>query len=173
MTSRVVLVTLAAVCIVASGCGNHGQSASSADNASPTAVNPSEAGAISAVPGARASTADRQAIRTAIEDHLRGNSSLNLDAMDMVIDSLAIQGDQAQARASFHVKNGGATGMTMQYFLRRNGSGWAVTNGQPADGNTQLPPSTSSQPGTNTTQSTPSTPDVDAFFKDHPAPKSN
>ncbi len=126
-----------------------------------------------AVPGSQASLADQQGIRTAIEDHLRSNSSLNLGAMEMVVDSVAIEGDQAQAHASFHVKNGGATGMTMQYFLQRNGSGWIVTSGQPADGNTQLPPSTSSQPGPNTTQSTPSMPDVDAFFKDHPAAKSN
>jgi hypothetical protein len=126
-----------------------------------------------AVPGSQASPADQSAIRAAIEDHLRGNSSLNLDAMEMVVDSVAIQGDRAQAHASFHVKKGGATGMTMQYFLQRSGNGWVVTNGQPADGNTQLPPSANSHPVPNTTQSTPSTPDVDAFFKDHPAPKSN
>lgn len=121
----------------------------------------------------QASPADQNAIRHAIEDHLRGNRSLNLDAMNMVVDSVAIRGDQAQARASFHVKNGGATGMTMQYVLQRNADGWVVTNGQPADGNTQLPPSTNSQPGADTTQSTPSMPDVDAFFKDHPAAKPN
>jgi hypothetical protein len=176
MTSRVAAVTLAAVCILASGCGNRSQSASSADNASVSSgATNSEPGSIAVpqAPGSQASAADRSAIRAAIEDHLRGNRSLNLDAMDMVVDSIAVQGDQAQARASFHVKNGGATGMTMQYFLQRSGNAWVVTNGQPADGNTQLPPSTNSKPGANTTQSAPSMPDVDTFFKDHPVSKSN
>lgn len=177
MTSRLATVALAAVCIFAGvGCGNRSQSASSGDNSSASAsatTSAPGASAVSAAPASQASPADQNAIRAAIEDHLRGNRSLNLDAMDLVVDSVAVQGDRAQAHASFHVKNGGATGMTMQYFLQRNGNGWVVTNGQPADGNTQLPPSANSQPGTNTTQSTPSMPDVDAFFKDHPAPKSN
>jgi hypothetical protein len=165
MTSRFAALALGALCIVAMGCGNRSQSASST-NAAPSTAMP-------ATPGSQASAADQTAIRAAIEDHLRGNRSLNLDAMEMVVDSIAIQGDQAQAHASFHMKNGGATGMTMQYFLQRSGNGWEVTNGRPADGNTQLPPSANSQPGANTTQSTPSMPDVDSFFKDHPAPKSN
>ncbi len=93
--------------------------------------------------------------------------------MNMVVDSIAIHGDQAQAHAAFHIKNGGATGMTMVYLLQRSANGWVVTNGQPADGNTQLPPSTNSRPGVNSTQSVPAMPDVDAFFKDHPTQKSN
>ena len=180
MISRPAALALAAICVLASGCGNRSQSASTADNASPSssAANSATNGAPSsnampAAPSSQASAADQDAIRAAIEDHLRGNSSLNLDAMNMVVDSIAIQGDQAQAHASFHVKNGGATGMTMQYSLQRSGNGWVVTNGQPADGNTQLPPSAVAQPGANTTQSTPSMPDVDAFLKDHPAQKSN
>jgi hypothetical protein len=176
MTSRFALLALAAICIIAGGCGNRSQSASSASSASSAAGGTNSTAGSSAIPagpGSQASAADQDSIRAAIEDHLHGNRSLNLDAMDMVVDSVAIQGNQAQAHASFHVKNGGATGMTMQYFLQRNGNGWVVTNGQPADGNTQLPASTNSQPGPNTTQSTPSMPDVDAFFKDHPAPKSN
>ena len=176
MTSRFTLLAFAAICLLASGCGNRSQSNSSADSSSQAAGPANSApgsSAMPAVPGSQASAADQSAIRTAIEDHLRGNQGLNLDAMDMVVDSVAIQGDQAQAHASFHMKNGGATGMTMQYFLKRSGNGWVVTNGQPADGNTQLPPSTHSRPGPNTTQSSPSMPDVDAFFKDHPASKSN
>lgn len=176
MTSRFAPLALAAICILAGGCGNRGQSASAADNASSPAgatTGASSSNAAAAGSVSQASSADQNGIRAAIEDHLRGNSSLNLDAMDMVVDSIAIHGDQAQAHASFHVKNGGATGMTMQYFLQRSGNGWIVTNGQPADGNTQLPPSANPHSGTSTTQSTPSIPDVNAFFKDHPAPKSN
>ena len=176
MNLRFALLALAAIWLLAVGCGNRAQSAPSAGNSSPApgAMNTAPgSSAMPAVSGPQPSAADRQGIRAAIEDHVRGNSSLNLDAMDMVLDSVAIQGDRAQVRASFHVKNGGATGMTMQYFLQRSGGSWTVTNGQPADGNTQLPPSANSQPGNNVTQSTPSMPDVNAFFKDHPASKSN
>lgn len=176
MTSRFALLALATLGLVVGGCGRSSQSASSSDNMPPAAGATSGGQGSSAAPamqGSQASRADQQAIRAAIEDHLRGNSSLNLDAMDMVLESVSIQGDRAQAHASFHVKNGGATGMTMQYFLQRSGGAWVVTNGQPADGNTQLPPSASSQPGNSLTQSTPSVPDVNAFFKDHPASKSN
>jgi hypothetical protein len=175
MTSRFAAIALAALFVLAGGCGNRGGSGAAAINSSaPSSSIGSDSAAVPQSGGsAQVSSADASAIRSAIEDHLRGNRGLNMDAMEMVVDSVAINGDQAQAHASFHVKNGGATGMTMQYFLQRSGNGWVVTNGQPADGNTQLPPSTGAHPGVNSTQASPSMPDVNAFFKEHPAPKSN
>lgn len=177
MTRRSTLfLAMAALLCVAGGCGKTGPGNSTPNSASASASG--EAGADtestpqSSAP-AQVSGPDAQAIRAAIENHLRGNRELNLDAMDMAVDSVAVNGDRARARASFHIKNGGATGMTMQYFLQRSGNGWVVTNGQPADGNTQLPPPSGAQPGVNSTQTTPSMPNVDAFFKDHPASKSN
>lgn len=172
---RHVVLALAVLFVFAGGCSKTGRSASSGNNVATSPDATSSDIPITPQPNgsSQVSNADADAIRAAIEDHLRGNRSLNLDAMQLVVDSVAVNGNQAQAHASFHVKNGGATGMTMQYFLQRSGNGWIVTNGQPADGNTQLPPSGGAHPGVNSTQSAPSVPDVDAFFKDHPAPKSN
>jgi hypothetical protein len=173
MTSRFATLALAAIFAAAIGCSKSGPPASTAGNAAPGAMGADSGAPPQSASAGQVSRADADAIRTAIEDHLRGNQGLNMDAMDMVVDSVAINGNQAQAQTSFHVKNGGAVGMTMQYFLERHGNGWIVTNGQPADGNTQLPPSGAGHPGANPTQSAPSMPDVDAFFKGHPAPKSN
>jgi hypothetical protein len=97
-----------------------------------------------------------------------------MDAMEMTVDSIAINGGRAQAHASFRMKNSGSTGMTMQYFLQRNGSAWVVTTGQPADGNTTLPPSNAApSTGKSGPASQGDLPDVDAFLKNHPDPKSN
>lgn len=166
MTSRLAVLVLTAIFAMAIGCSKNNQAvpSSSSDASASSSTAPNSSGV---------STSDADGIRAAIEDHLSGNRGLNMSAMDMVVDSVSINGDQAQAHASFHVKNGGATGMTMQYFLQRHGNGWIVTNGQPADGNTQLPPPGAARPGANSTQSAPSMPDVQSFFKDHPAPKSN
>ena len=166
MNSRFAALALVAIVALATGCSKNSAPVATADNAAPPSAT---AAPQSSAPGA-VSTSDAAGIRAAIEDHLRANRGLNMDGMDMVVDSVAINGDQAQAHASFHVKNGGATGMTMQYFLERHANGWIVTNGQPADGNMQLPPG---HPGANSTQSGPSMPDVQSFLKDHPAPKSN
>ncbi|GEM_PF-2572047 len=175
MASRFAAIVLAALFVPAGGCGKGAQSGAAwnASSAPSSAVGGDSGVAPQSTGSTRVSTADARAIRSAIEDHLRGNRGLNLDAMEMVVDFVAINGDQAQAHASFHVKNSGATGMTMQYFLQRSGNRWVVTNGQPADGNTELPPSTGAHPGVNSTQASPSMPDVNAFFKEHPAPKSN
>ncbi len=168
MTSRFAGLALATLLVAACGCGNHSRSASS-----PISVSSASSGGPQYDASSQPSATDRDAIRAAIDNHLHSNSSLKLDAMDMVVDSIAVRGNQAQAHAAFHIRNGGATGMTMEYSLQRSGNGWVVTNGQPADGNTQLPPSTGPQPAVDSTQSQPSMPNVDAFFKDHPAPKSN
>jgi hypothetical protein len=169
MTARVATIALATLLLLPAGCSKSGPSPSPATDPAASSASPAMNGN-AAAPQSAASAADTDAIRAAIEDHLRGNRGLNMDAMDLVIDSVAVNGNSAQAHASFHVKSNGATGMTMQYFLQRSGSGWVVTSGQPADGNTQLPPG---HPSVNSTPSAPSMPDVDAFLKEHPAPKSN
>jgi hypothetical protein len=167
MSKFIALIVVALILGVAGCSSKTSQPVSSA----PTATDAGSESALSA--NSQVSSADANAIRAAIEDRLRGNRGLNMSAMEMTFDSIDINGDQAQAHASFHVKNGGATGMTMQYFLQRSGNGWVVTNAQPADGNTQLPPPGAAHPGVNSTQSAPSMPDVDSFLKNHPSQKSN
>jgi len=169
MTTRIAPVLCAALLFAAGGCKSS-QTSSSTSNSMASNSAASDA----AQPGAsQVSPADADGIRAAIENHLQGNHSLNMDAMQMTVDSIAVNGNQAQAHASFRAKNSGSTGMTMQYFLQRSGGGWVVTNGQPADGNTTLPPSTTSPSGPAGQASQGALPDVDAFLKDHPASKSN
>lgn len=173
MTLRIAPYVCAALLLAAAGCKNS-QSSSSTNSSMPASTAGSDAGSMpQSVGSSHVSPADEDAIRAAIQNHLQGNHSLNMDAMEMTVDSIAVNGDRAQAHASFRMKNNGSTGMTMQYFLQRSGSGWVVTNGQPADGNITLPPSTSTPSGSSGQASQGALPDVDAFLKNHPAPKSN
>jgi hypothetical protein len=174
MTTRFATLAFVALFALASGCRKSGQPASPTNTAPSSIPAGADSGAVTQPGGSsQVSNSDANAIRAAIEDRLRGNHGLNLNAMEMTVDSININGDQAQAHASFHVKNGGATGMTMQYVLQRSGNGWVVTNAQPADGNTQLPPPGAAHPGVNSTQSAPSVPDVESFLKNHPTQKPN
>ncbi|MGH9715640.1 MAG: hypothetical protein ACRD4R_02775 [Candidatus Acidiferrales bacterium] len=174
MTARFAALFASALLLVAAGCSKSGKMPSSANSAAPASNSPSADSATQSGASSQVSPADADGIRAAIENHLQGNHGINMSAMEMTVDSIAINGDHAQARASFHIKNGGGSGMTMSYLLQRSGNGWVVTNGQPADGNTTLPPSSAAPSGANSNQaSQEALPDVNAFFKDHPAPKSN
>lgn len=119
-----------------------------------------------------ATGSDKNAIRSAIENHLRTNQRINFDAMVMSLDSVSVNGDHAQARATFSPKGGGM-GMAMMYYLQRSGAGWIITRDEPVDKKLENTPIPSSHSGTDSSQSTPTMPDVDAFFKNHPAPKDN
>ena len=58
---------------------------------------------------------DNDAIAAAIRAHLAGNSSINMAAMEMTVTQVNITGNQAQADAEFHLKQGG-TSMQMTLF---------------------------------------------------------
>lgn len=85
------------------------------------------------------SGSDKDAITRAVEDHVRNNKGINLAAMDMSVDSVQVNGDQAQASATFRLKQGG-TSMAMTYSLTRHANGWLVLSDQPADGEFVHPP---------------------------------
>lgn len=82
---------------------------------------------------------DHDAIAAAIRTHLASNSSLNMAAMELQVNEVTVTGDQAQADAVFHLKQGGAS-MEMTYSLQRHGSGWLVSHSQPAGGQFAHPP---------------------------------
>lgn len=168
LATRYAVLVLLATLLVTFGCSKGNPSGSSASDSS--SVEPTDTGVppSNSFPGV--SSSDAAGIRVAIQNHLQSNQGIKMGAMEMSIDSITINGDHAQARTSFHIKNGN-TGMIMNYSLQRQGDGWVVTNGQPADGNTTLPPANSAQGGAN--QGNSFMPDVNAFFKRHPAPKSN
>jgi hypothetical protein len=78
-----------------------------------------------------ASAGDQEAIKAAITQHLNADSGINMSVMEMTVDSVTINGDQAQADAAFHVKNGPGA-MHITYKLERRAGQWTVLTGAPA-----------------------------------------
>jgi hypothetical protein len=91
--------------------------------------------------GCKKQVSDADAIRNGINQHLASLKTLNLDAMDMNITSVSIQGNQAQAQVEFTPKTGGTPGAGMQvaYSLEKQNGTWVVQTTQPAGGAIQHP----------------------------------
>lgn len=152
----------------AAGC-NKGASPS----ASPSSGSDSARAAL-AQPGASAGKSDQDAIREAVQQHLAGNHSINMTAMDMDVTRISINGDQAQADVEFRLKQGGTT-MNMSYVLIRHAGGWLVTKGEPGGGQFEHPPVNKNHamaPPGDPSSGTPAMPDVREFFRNNPAPQS-
>ena len=92
-----------------------------------------------------------------------------MSAMDMSVDSVRINGDQAQADAVFRVKQGGAS-MKMTYLLTRHANGWLVVKNQPADGQFVHPPMDKAHSGSAPPPADPSFPNFHDYLKQHPPP---
>ena len=163
-----IAVIFAAMC--ASGCSKANPPASSND-AAPVA-SPDNSPMPAAGSPAQASGPDAEAIRAAIEDHVRSDRSINMDVMEMSVDSVSVSGNSAQAEAAFHLKQGG-TGMAMTYFLERQANGWAVTRSQPSDGQFAHPPTDGVHSGMPANPGEPAMPDVTDFLKNHPPDSKN
>jgi hypothetical protein len=115
---------------------------------------------------------DHDAVVAAIQEHLRDNKGINMSVMDMTVDQVNINGDQAQAQAQFRLKQGGTT-MTMTYALTRHTNGWIVSTSQPSGGQFAHPPmdkihsgagANPQTPPTSSTNGTAGLPDVSHFF---------
>jgi hypothetical protein len=175
MNTRIVMTALlAAVCI--GGCSQNNQAAptgAATATSDPAAVAQAPTASVAAQP---ASSSDADAIRSAIEDHLRNDHGINMSVMDMTVDSVSVNGDQAQANAAFHLKQGG-TAMTMTYFLERHANGWLVTRNQPAGGQFVHPPMdkihSPMSGGATPPASASGMPDVTDFLKNHSTSGSN
>lgn len=88
--------------------------------------------------GCKGVQSEQDSIRAAIQQHLSGNSTLNLSAMDYEIKNASIAGDRAQAQVEFRLKQGGAT-MEVTYALARANGGWQILKSQPAGGQIEHP----------------------------------
>jgi len=167
--SLLILAALSAI-----GCNKNEQpapiSAAPPQAASASPANPSAA----TVAGTPASGTDTALVTQAVQDHLRDNKGINMSAMDMTVDSVTIDGDRAQANATFKVKGGGAN-MAMVYSLERHGNGWLVLKSQPSNGEFVHPPmdKTHSGAATPNAPSGSSAPSVTDFLKNQPSTKSN
>lgn len=91
--------------------------------------------------GCKKQESDADAIRAGINTHLSGLKTINLSAMDMIVNSFSIQGNTAQAAVEFRPKTGAPAGAGMQvnYTLEKQNGVWVVQNTQPAGGAIQHP----------------------------------
>lgn len=96
-----------------------------------------------AAPSAAQSPQD--AIRTAIKAHLAHQGNLNLQAFDMDVTQVTIQGDHATAGVEFRVK-GGPGAMQLTYSLEQQGGAWSVVESNPTGSNFSHPALDQSQP---------------------------
>ena len=91
--------------------------------------------------GCQKQVSDTDAIRSGIHDHLASLKTLNIDAMDMNVTNVSIQGNQAQAQVEFRPKTGAPQGAGMQvaYSLQKQNGSWVVQTSQPSGGTIQHP----------------------------------
>ncbi|HTX16747.1 MAG TPA: hypothetical protein VMD77_15710 [Candidatus Baltobacteraceae bacterium] len=170
MKARSLAIAAMAATICASGCSKTNQSPANQPAASITS-------AIGVPPvadaGQPASGADADAIRAAIEEHVRNDRSVDMDMLVMTVDSVSVSGNQARAQAAFRPKQGG-TGMAMTYSLERQSGGWVVTQGQPSDAQFAHPPTDGVHSGMQQANpGEPPMPDVTDFLKNHPSTGKN
>jgi len=115
--------------------------------------------------------ANTAAISGAIDKHLRANSGINMSVMDMTVSHVQIIGDQAQANAEFHLKQGG-TSMFITYKLERHAGDWMVLSNQPSGGQFTHPPMDKTHSGAVANPAAQNLPDVSGFLKGHTPPAS-
>jgi len=84
---------------------------------------------------------DKDAIRAGILQHLTSIGTLNMSAMDMDIQSVSVNGNQAHAEVEFRPKNSGAAGagMHVAYNLEKRDGAWVVLKTQSLGGMIQHP----------------------------------
>lgn len=159
-------VLIAAICAMGCSKGNAPSSSSA------TTLTTDNGGAPSSAASQPATGSDVEAIRTAIEEHVRSDSGVNMNAMQMSVDSVNVNGDHARADAAFLPKQGG-TGMAMTYFLERRTSGWVVTRSQPSGGQFTHPPMDGAHSATPANPSEPAMPDLTDFLRGHASDSKN
>ena len=91
--------------------------------------------------GCNNQASDSDKIKEGINEHLSSLKTLNLSAMDMSIQNVSIQGNQAQAQVEFRPKTGAPQGAGMQvnYSLEKRDEKWVVQNSVPSGGAIQHP----------------------------------
>ena len=90
---------------------------------------------------------DHDAVVAAIQKHLTSDSGVNMSVMEMTVHNVNINGDQAQANAEFHLKQGGQS-MNITYQLQRRAGDWIVLSDTPGGGQFAHPPMDKNHSGT-------------------------
>ncbi len=68
----------------------------------------------------------KDAVRSAVMDHLAKNTGLDVNSMTIDVGDVKFEGDKALAVVSFRPKSSPDAGMTMNYTLERQGAKWVV-----------------------------------------------
>jgi hypothetical protein len=86
--------------------------------------------------GCKKQESENDAIRAGIMQHLSSVGTLNMNAMDMDIRSVSVNGNQAHAEVEFRPKNGAPQGAGMQvgYNLEKRDGAWVVQKTQTLGG---------------------------------------
>lgn len=66
-------------------------------------------------------------VRQALMDHLRDNVALDLNQLDVAVNDVKFNGNQATANVAFKPKSAPDQGMSMSYTLERRGEKWTVS----------------------------------------------
>lgn len=115
---------------------------------------------------------DRDAVIAAIQKHLRSNSGIKMNVMDINIGDVVVTGDKAKATAEFQLKQGG-TSMQIAYALERHAGNWVVLSDQRSGGQFVHPPMDKTHSGTGANPGTPASspqtwPDFTGILKNLP-----
>ncbi len=70
---------------------------------------------------------NNDAVRQGVLDYLAGPMGLNLQAMDVKLDSVKFDGDKARAAVSISLKGSSSAMMSKQYDLEQKNGKWVVT----------------------------------------------
>jgi hypothetical protein len=91
--------------------------------------------------GCKKQASDNEAIRAGIVQHLNDVGNLNMNAIDMDIHNVSINGNQAHAEVVFRPRNGAPAGAGMQvaYNLEKRDGAWVVQKSQTKGGMIQHP----------------------------------
>ena len=88
------------------------------------------------IAGCKKQESDADAVRAGINQHLASMKSLNLDAMDMNVKGVSVQGNEAHADVEFTAKGAapGSGGMQISYKLQKQNGVWVVQDTQVGGG---------------------------------------
>jgi len=91
--------------------------------------------------GCKKEPSDNDGIRAGVMQHLTAVGTLNINAMQVDIRNVSINGNQAHAEVEFRPKTGGApgTGMQVAYNLEKRDGTWTVLKTKAAGGMMQHP----------------------------------
>jgi hypothetical protein len=89
----------------------------------------------------------KEAVRSAVMDHLAKNTGLDITSMTIDVGDVKFEGDKALAAVSFRPKSSPDAGMTMNYTLERRGGNWVVAKPPESGGHGAEAQPPASQPG--------------------------